>query len=217
VQDVVTASGLQSFGLASPSREITLRAAAGDTNSVIAQLLFGTTSTNQIYVKRGDEDFVYALSLDKLNQLPLIGDYFRDRRVWNFSEDNVAQVTVRQNGKTRQLIRTGTNDWSLAAGSQGIINPPAVEETVHQLGQLAVAGWIGRKFNDSDIGLSTNNLSITIELKSGEQHTVGFGRNVLSETALAVVTLDGERWAFVFPPVLYPLVAESLTIPADTP
>ena len=25
----------------------------------------------------------------------------------------------------------------------------------------------------------------------------------MAETALAVVTLDGERWAFVFPPALY--------------
>ncbi len=218
VQDVVTGPGLQSFGLANPSRQITLRSAVGDTNRVIAQLLFGTTNlTNQIYVKRGDEDFVYALALDDLNRLPSGGEEFRDRRVWSFSETNVAQVTLRQNGKTRQMIRTGTNAWSLAAGSQGIINStPAVEETVHRLGELTVAGWLGRKFNAQDIGLTTNSLSVAIELKSGEKYAVDFGGEV-SQTALATVTLDGERWAFVFPPVLYPLVAAYLTIPPDAP
>ena len=49
--------------------------------------------------------------------------------------------------KRGSLIRTGTNQWSLAAGSQGIIDPPAVEETVHRLGQLTAAGWIGRNYH----------------------------------------------------------------------
>ena len=38
-----------------------------------------------------------------------------------------------------------------------------------------------------------------------------------AHTALAVVTLDGERWGFVFPPVLYQFVSAYLTIPANTP
>jgi len=215
-QDVVNASGLQGYGLTKPALQITLRSTAGDTNSSLVQVMFGGTTTNEIYVKRSDEDFVYTVALSSANQLPLSGDYFRDRRVWNFSETNVAQVTVRQGGKVRQYVRTGTNSWSLAAGT-GIINPLAVEETVHQLGQLSVEGWIGRKFSDADAGLGTNSPSITVELKSGEKRTVDFGRTVLSQTAVAVVTLEGDRWAFVFPPVLYGLISESLTIPPDSP
>ena len=38
-----------------------------------------------------------------------------------------------------------------------------------------------------------------------------------AQTALAAVTLDGERWAFVFPPVLYQFVLSYLTIPANVP
>ena len=37
------------------------------------------------------------------------------------------------------------------------------------------------------------------------------------QTALAAVTLDGERWAFVFPPVPYQFVLSYLTIPANAP
>ena len=37
--------------------------------------------------------------------------------------------------------------------------------------------------------------------------------HTLKETALASATLDGERWAFVFPPVIYPLVDIYLTVP----
>ena len=43
VQDVVTLHDLPNYGLAPPARIVTLRSAAGDTNAVIAQLLFGST------------------------------------------------------------------------------------------------------------------------------------------------------------------------------
>jgi hypothetical protein len=222
VQDVVTASGLQNFGLATPTRQITLRRTVGDTNSAIVQLMFGTTTNNQTFTKRGDEDFVYAVNPADALQLALPGDCFRTHNVWSFSETNVAQVTVHQNGKTRQLTRGGTNDWSIAAGSQGIIVPQAVEETVHRLGDLNVLFWVGRKFTDADIGLTPNSQSVTVELKTGEKYTVDFGRettlpSLKTQSPLAVVTLEGERWAFIFPPLLARLVEESLTIPADAP
>ncbi len=223
VKDVVTGPGLQSYGLTNPpARQITLRSVVGDTNSTIAQLLFGAATTNQVYVKRSDEDCVYALALADLGQLPATGLYFRERRIWNFSEAGVTNVTLRQNGKMAQLVRTGTNQWSVAAGS-AIINPLAVEETIHQLGGLTVAGWIGHNFTAAEaeqFGLNTNNLSIAIELKSGEKYALDFGGQLdprLAQTALAAVTLEGERWAFVFPPVIYPLVSSYLTISTNAP
>ena len=218
VKDVVTAPDLQSFGLAAPARQITLRSVVGDTNSVIAQLLFSAVQTNKVFVKRADEDFVYALAASDFNQLPVSGWDFRERRLWHFSETNVAQITMRQNGQTRQLVRTGENKWSLAAG-QGMINPPAVEETVHRLGELAASGWVGRNVTAPEqFGLNTNNLSLAVELKTGEKFAVDFGSEIpQAQTALAAVTLDGERWVFVFPAPLYQLVAAYLTIPAGPP
>lgn len=228
VQDVVTASGLKDYGLTSPSRTITLYGAAEDTNSIIAQVLFGASVTNQFtkqvfqYVKRGDEDYVYAVASQDLSQFSLPADCFRARNIWSFSETNVAEVTVRQNGRMRQMIRNGANDWSLATNSQGIINPPEIEETVHRLGELNAFFWVGRDFNDAGIGLTTNSLSVTVELKSGEKYAVAFGGlehlpSLNTDTPLAVVTLDGERWAFLFPPALWPLVAETLIIPSGAP
>jgi hypothetical protein len=219
VKDVSTAVDLQSRGLAPPARTITLRTVAGDTNSVLAQLLFGATETNKVFVKRADEDFVYALTTNDFNRLPENGWEFRDRRIWNFSESNVAQVTLHQGGKTRQLLRTGANSWSLAPGSQGIIDPLAVEETVHRLGELAATGWVGRNFPAPEkFGLNTNNLELAVELKTGEKRIVDFGGVVpQSQTVFAAVTLDGERWTFVFPAPLCALVAAHLTIPPDAP
>ncbi|MDD5139163.1 MAG: DUF4340 domain-containing protein [Verrucomicrobiales bacterium] len=222
VKDVVTAPDLPAYGLDSPRREITLRATAGDTNAVITQLAFAV-QTNGVFVHRADEDFIYAITPE--DQKILFGDsslfdagwQFRDRHIWNFSENDVTNITLRQSGRTRTLIHDGPNKWSLAAGSQGIINPFELEETAHRLGALAAFGWVGRNVTEPEkFGLNPDNLEITIELKGGEKLSVAFGTELESaHTALAAVTLDGERWAFVFPATLYQFVLSYLTIPAN--
>ena len=219
VKDTATAPDFQANGLATPSRQIILRSAAGDTNAVIAQIMFGATETNEVFVRRADEDSIYGLALADFGRLPEAGWEFRDRRIWRFTEADVAQITLRQNGKIRQMVRNGPEQWSLAPGSQGIINPPAIEETAHRLGELTALGWLARNITEQEkYGLNTNNLQITVELKSGEKKTVDFGGELSqAQTALAAVTLDGERWAFVFPPVLYQFVLSYLTIPANVP
>ena len=219
VKDVVTAPDLPTYGLATPTRQITLRSVAGDTNSVVVQLSFGTNQNNEVFVRRADEDFVYAVTAEDFNLLPEAAWLFRDRRIWSFNETEVAQITIHQDGKTRQIIRTGPNKWSLAPGSQGIVIPAALEETAHRLGELTAAGWMGRNVTEPEkYGGTTNNLQITVELKNGEKQTVDFGTELpQAHTALAATMLDGERWVFVFPPVLYQLVTYCLTIPANTP
>ena len=214
VKDVVTAPDLPAYGLAAPTRQITLFSAVDDTNAVIAQLLFGATQTNEVFVRRADEDSVYAIPVEDFTQLPDAGWQLRERQIWNFSETNVAQITIHQNGKTRQMIHNGPNHWSLAPGSQGIINPPAIEETMHRFGELTALEWLGRNVTESEapFGFKPGNLSITIELTDGTKDTVDFGLSN-ANTAVAAVMLDGERWAFVFPPVLYQFVSSYLTIP----
>ena len=219
VNDVVTPQDLEAYGLADPTNQIILRSSAGDTNAVIAQLLFGSMQTNEIFVKRADEDFIYGLRLSDFNNLNALYSQswdFRDRRIWDFDGTNVAAITLHQNGKTRQIIHNGVNQWSLAPGSQGIINPPALEETAYRLGKLTAYYWLGRNITKSEeyYGLNTNNLQITVELKNGEKYTVDFGKELPNaQTALAAVTLGGERWVFVFPPVVYQFVLSYLTIP----
>jgi hypothetical protein len=198
-----------------------LRSAIGDSNAVIAQLSFAAP-TNGVFVHRDGEDFIYSIAADDFNNLKLIyGEdwQFRDRRIWNFIENDVAQITLRQNGKTRVMIRSGANQWSLPAGSQGMIIPSAIEESAHRLGELSAYAWFGRNITEPEkFGWNTNKLQITVELKNGSKSTV----DILSDlpqgnTALAAVTLDGERWAFIFPPVVYQFVLNYLTIPANVP
>ena len=217
VKDVVTSADLQDYGFVTNTVRLTLRAHAGDSNSIIGRLDFGSATTNQIYVKRGDENYIYGLSLEDLNRIPIDGREFRDRHIWNFSVSNVLEVTVHQGGRTRQLLRGGANTWMIAQGSQGIINPLAVEETVMELGQLMADHWLpGDLKNPADYGLSTNSPQIIVELKTGDKYTVDFGAGLPSQTAIAAVTLDGDRWAFIFPPAVFQMVQAYLAIPNGT-
>jgi hypothetical protein len=61
-------------------------------------------------------------------------------------------------------------------------------------------------------------LQVTVELKDGTKNTVDFITELPQEhTALAAVTLEGDRWIFVFPPALFQFVLSYLTIPANVP
>ena len=216
VKDVVMPADLTGCGLATPQREIVLRSKAGDTNSVVAQLFFGATQTNEVFVRCGNEDSIYAITVRDFNRLPEEGWEFRDLGIWNFKVDDVAQITIHQGGKTRQIVRSGPDKWSLVIGSQGIIEGKYIEQTAQMFHDLAAVRWVPRNFNGPDYGFTTNSLQITFELKNGEKRTVDFGAGIelaQGPSALAAVTLDGERWAFLFPPALYQLVMSYLTIP----
>lgn len=224
-KDAATETDLQNHGLApTNSGSITLLAVPGDTNSIISQIIFGATETNKVFVKRGDENCIFAVSLQDLGQLPDYGWKLRERRIWNFSQTNVAQITVRQGGQIRQVVHNGFNKWSLAPGSQGMVDPVGLEETANQFSSLTAPAWVDRNainFTPDKLGFNpTNTLQIEFELKTGEKRVVDLGSEIKlgsDTTAIAAVTLEGDRWSFLFPPILYQLIAAYLTIPAGTP
>ncbi len=219
VKDVVTPADLPVYGLAPPSRQIILRSATDDTNAVIAQLLFGAAHTNEVFVQRAGENPIYAITQEDFGALPDAPAWaFRERRIWNFTESDIAQITVRKDGKTMKMAHNGPNQWSVSAGSQGVITPPAIEEVAHDLGQLASWAWMAHGPTDPPgFGLKADNLSLTMTLKNGQSYSIEFGAPVSAQTSYAAVTLDGERWVFIFSPALYQLVQTYLAAPLNVP
>lgn len=218
VKDVVTPADLAGYGLDKPHEQIILRAAAGDTN-LLVQLNFGNTVSNKVFVQRSDETFVYAITWENFHHLPENAWELRDRHIWNFDTNDVAQITIHQNGKTRQIIRNGTDKWSLAPGSNGSIEGHYIEQAVQQLSQLTALGWLGVNFDKpEELGFAPTNLQVTVELKDGKKFTVDLGQEVRPlQSAAAMVTLDGNRWAFVMSPIIYQFVSTYLTIPPNVP
>jgi hypothetical protein len=220
VNDVVIAADLPTYGLAPPVRQYLLMSAATNsataaTNALVAELDFGTNQAEKIFARRADETFVYAVKAADFQRLPSAAWQLRDRRIWNFTTNDVARVVVQQEGQTRQIIRNGPFSWSFAEGSQGIINDLAVEQTVAELGQLAAGAWVARgEPGRARYGFTEKGHRITVELKNGEKFAVEFGAEAPSGFRYAAVTLDGALWIFEFPPAIYQHVAGYLSIPA---
>lgn len=222
-QDNVTELGLAAYGLASPRREYVLKSAAaapagGATNSILADVSFGTNRDDVVFARRADERTVYTVKRQDFDRLPGVSWQLRDRRLWTFSENDVARVTIREKGKVRQINRKDRYQWSLAPGSQGIIDDLQIEETVRGVVQMAAAAWVAQgEQSRARYGFSEQGLRITLELKNGESATVEFGGPSPSTFPYAAVSLDGSLWIFEVPPKLCRDILLYLTIPPNVP
>jgi len=218
VQGVVTESGLAEYGLVPPVLQYMLQAktesSPGASNSILAQLQFGS-QTYRVCVRRTDETSVYAISTNDFARLPSAGWQFRERRLWNFNEEDIAGATIRKDGKACQVIRKERYKWSLAPGSQGIIkNELALEETVRGLATAAAAAWVARgETNRARYGLRDGSLQVTLEFKTGDKAIVEFGAEAPSSCEYAAVTFDGQLWILEFPWPLFRDILTTLPIP----
>ena len=221
VKDAVTKSDLGGYGLTSAVYQVFLKTPAtpGATNATVLHVSFGSTNSDNIHAHRADEGSVYAVKLADFQKLPTAGWQLRERRIWNYTENDLARVVIHQHGRTRELIRHGTNSWSFAAGSQGILNGLAVEFAARGFGELTATGWVaqGPAALEDRYGITTNSLALTFESKRGDKFDLQFGALSPAQYPYARVTLDGEPWVFEFSTTLFELVLNYLTIPETGP
>jgi hypothetical protein len=223
VKDVVNAPDLPEYGLATPARSYILRGACSPSNSamtnpVLAELNFGfgTNKVATVYARRTDETSVYAVRTNDFALLPAASWQLRQRRVWQFSETNVIGVTIQQNNKTRKLLRRGPHEWSLAPGSQGIIDDLAVDATVQGLAQTSANAWVARgDYNRAAYGFGQAPYQVTLELQNGETAMIEFGGEAPTSDVYACVKFEGQPWLLEFPWILFRDVSTYLSIPAN--
>jgi hypothetical protein len=219
VQGVVTDSGLAEYGLTSPVLRYILQAkpesGVGATNTILVEVQFGSQKANRVCVRRTDESSVYAISTNDFERLPSASLQFRERRLWNLNEEDIAGATIRKDGKTCQIIRKERYKWSLAPGSQGIIkNDLALEETMRGLATAAASSWVARGAPDrARYGLRDGSLQVTLEYKSGDKAIVEFGSEAPSSCTYAQVIFDGQPWILEFPWPLFRDILTTLPIP----
>ena len=214
-KDSVTKPDLAHYGLATPVRKyILVWANSPDANNAPVELDFGTNSDGKIFAQRIGEDAVYGITPGDFDKLPTASWEIRQRQIWDFDLDDISQITIQQDGHTRELMRHSTNGWALAAGTQGIVNDSGVEDTARELGHLSAFTWVNhgsRKL--PDYGFAPNGYQLSIGLKNGEKFNVQFGGPTRFGTPYAVVNLDNEPWIFEFPPDLFGQVRDYLSIP----
>jgi hypothetical protein len=220
VKDGVT--DFSTYGLAKPERQYVVKVWPTNASAplILPQLDFSTTTNSRVFARRSDEDSVYAIRLADYQRMPAASWQFRDRRVWSFDPTNIVRVTVKQTGRSRQLIRNAEGEWASLAGAQDFVNPYATEETLFQLGKLTAVYWAARgETNRAALGFAENGHQIALELKGGDKTqtlNLEFGGRAASGLPYAAVTLEGQVWFFEFPPRLYSDITRYLTIPVTT-
>jgi len=207
-KEVVTDKDLPTYGLAPAARQYILKPAAtgADTNQVLAHMEFGTNQTGKVYVRRIDENSVYVTRLNESPSappLPTAAFELRDRRIWNFSTNQVTGLTIEFKGKTYKFQRNSRGQLSLTADSQGILHPSVLDEALFRLGQLTSMAWIAcGKIDPAQYGFSNPPHKLSIQVNSGDKPqtlTVQFGAQSLSGGPYALVDLDGRPTVFDFP------------------
>ncbi len=214
-KDVVTPIDLATYGLAAPSRKYILKTGPGNsTNMTLAEVDFGTNLNEKVFVRRPDETSVYAVSTNDFARLPTLPLQFRQRLIWDFSEEQIAGVTLHQGGRVRQITRQAAHEWSLAPGSTGVINDLAIEESVRPLCHLAARAWVAQgEQNRAAYGFTENPHQVILNLKNGDKKVIDFGGPTPSQSAYASVALDGDVWIFEFPADIYRFVVTYLNVP----
>ena len=220
-KDSITEADLPKYGLVKPKRQIVLRSVVADktaTNKTIAELSFGEIKDGTVFVRRADENPVYAIGVEDYARLAVSAWQLRQRAVWRFSVNDVVRAVVQRGDLMTDLRRAGTNSWTFAPGSQGIINSAAVEETIHRLGSLDAGAWVGRSEEDAaQFGFSATNLTVMVELKDGTKHEVEFGGKSADNYPYAKVKIGGQPWFFECPIVIHELIKFYLPLPATKP
>lgn len=110
------------------------------TNAVLAELGLGQLKGNLRFARRGSENSVVTM-LDQ-GDLPRAGWQLRDRRLWRFTTNQIAAISVLQQGATKRLVRRGPMQWVADAESAGGFNPLTIEETAYRLGRLRAERWV---------------------------------------------------------------------------
>lgn len=220
VKDVVIEPDLVRYGLAPPGRQIILHRApsrTGDTNTVVGEVQLGTVQEDKVFVRRPDEPAVYAVAASEVAKLPRAYYQLRDRRIWRLAESQVASVSVQEGSRRRELVRHGEYAWTLAPGSEGIINSLAVGEAVHALCELEAVVWLGVGDEAlSEYGFGHDAWSVTLRCTDGRELTVSFARPRPELPLLGMVRLEGQPWIFLTSPVVQELVLGYLRLPTSS-
>ncbi|HUR44932.1 MAG TPA: DUF4340 domain-containing protein [Candidatus Saccharimonadales bacterium] len=219
-KDVVTDFGL--YGLAPAGRQYLLKAnltnvTGNVTNRLLAQLALSPIQNQKVFA-RALEDSVYSLELGAIDLLPTAAWQLRDRRVWSFSTNQIASVTIRHQGYERKVERRGNSNWVLTKG-QGIIDTARIEESMFRLGNLKAAAWVEKSdANRVLYGFKDDGYKLTVELKGNDKpqtFSLEFGGAAPSQFPYAIANVDGHNMIFEFPLDLFFFVANALKNPAQ--
>lgn len=212
------ATDFTAYGLDPPLRQYRLlgamETAVGEPSRVLARLDVGLPTGHLHFARRSGENAVVRF-LDE-GRLPRAAWELRDRRIWDFSTNDIAAITVHQQGATKRLMRRGPMDWVPDAESPGGFNPLTIEETAYRIGQMHAERWVARGIDRLPLyGFPQTACRVEVEFKAGQtpaRRVFWLGRRSPAGSRYAAVELETppELVIFELPATITPFIEGDL-------
>lgn len=223
-KEVVTDLDLSSYGLAPPATRLVLRGRPGDTNSPpLAMIETGAMSENRIFARVPGEPPVYLINPADLDEIPRHPWQLRDRALWRFDAGRITSVTARHDGMEWTVRRQGTNDWTVPPGARNELNPFALDEALHRLGQTRLLSWRGQGESRARALGVGQGPEITVEFRATATTTnpplrLRFGKQAPGGRRYAATTLaDGSQPVFEMLASVFDDLWRELGLPEENP
>jgi len=198
------------YGLDQPVRTYAFSVAPTATapGRPIATLEFGAPAADgrRVYVRRSDEPGVFEVPMADFALLPVSAGQFRD---WAFDPTNAGRIEIRQQGRTRVLVRGAAGKWDGGIAIGGTLADPAIDEALYRIGHTATGRYPApqeaalRQFAFEQV-----DHSVTVTLKQGGpfrtlQVRFGGRPNAVNQFVLARFDDEAEGVLTQFPLLLY--------------
>ena len=195
------------FGLDSPVLALTFHRRDAEKAPVkMLRVRFGRKIYDNVAARRSDESAVYAVPYEAVMSLPAYAWELRDRRLWNFDAQDVAELKWTHPEQASRIWRRLGAVWQISNTPLGEVESAVLIECLYRLSKVRVESWTSRNADAGARHGVGDHARIEIVFKTGNPmppKRLNFGKITAQGHRYAESEVDGEPMIFEFPGALY--------------
>ncbi len=171
IKDDATTADFETHGLANPWLNLEVSGASAGGDPWRETIAFGTVDVLRAAARANNEQAIIGLPREQAILLPKEAFKLRERRLWSFSTNQVAGVTMTLANKPTRFARLPNATWRTADNKPlDQIQSAMLEETVYRMGVLSAVGWVAEgktAMQATGIKLGANQLTVEVDTADG--------------------------------------------------
>jgi len=171
IKDDASAADFKKHGLANPWLNLEINGASVGGDRWRESIALGSVDTLRVAARANDEPVIVSLPREQAILLPKEAFKLRERRLWSFSTNQVAAVTMTLANKPTRFSRLPNATWR-SADNEALdqIQSAMLEETVYRMGVLSAIGWVAEgkpAMEATGIKIGANQLTAEVDTADG--------------------------------------------------
>jgi len=180
IKDGAGAADFETHGLANPWLNLEVNGASATVGRWREKIAFGTVDALRVAARANDEPAIIGLPREQAILLPKEAFKLRERRLWTFSTNQVATVTVTLDNEPTRFARLPNSTWRTADNKPlDQIQSAMLEEAVYRMGVLSAVDWVAEgqpAMEAAGIRPGANQLAAEVDTVDGpRRYTLEFG------------------------------------------